>query len=251
MRYFLEISYLGIHYFGWQIQPNQISIQEHLEKALSAILQEPIRIHGSSRTDTGVHAKQQFAHFDFGELNDSIKDLKWKLNSFLPKDIAIIDIHHASTTSHSRFDAINRKYIYRVNLTKDPFAIDNSLYFRKDLDVDLMNAAAKLLLNNANYQCFSKVRTEVNNYICQIELAEWKQKDSHLEFHIKSNRFLRGMVRAIVGTLLDIGQGKIKIHDFQKIIDSKDRRNAGSAAKAHGLTLEEVNYPPNYFQSWK
>jgi tRNA pseudouridine38-40 synthase len=249
MRYFLEISYLGTHYFGWQIQPNQISIQEHLEKAISTILNEPIRIHGSSRTDTGVHARQQYAHFDFGELNDSINDLKWKLNSFLPKDISVNDIHTVIDSSHSRFDAINRKYIYRVHLKKDPFAFDNSLYFRKDLDVVLMNLAAKTLLLNANYQCFSKVRTEVNNYICQIELAEWKQQESHLEFHIKSNRFLRGMVRAIVGTLMAIGQGKIEVNNLQKIIDSKDRRKAGSAAKAHGLTLEEVNYPQNYFQS--
>jgi tRNA pseudouridine38-40 synthase len=249
MRYFLEISYLGTHYFGWQTQPRETSIQENLEKALSLILQENIKIHGSSRTDTGVHARQQFAHFDIAVLGISIIDLKWKLNSFLPKDISINKIHLAYETCHSRFDAINRKYIYRIHLQKDPFCIDNSFYFRKELDLRLMNKAAKILLLNTNYQCFSKIKTEVNNFQCHIELAEWKVLGSHMEFHIVANRFLRGMVRAIVGTLLEIGQGRKSIIDFQEIIDSKDRRKAGSAAKAHGLTLEEVNYPENYFNS--
>jgi tRNA pseudouridine38-40 synthase len=247
MRYFLEVRYLGKNYFGWQIQPRQISIQEHLESGLSRVLSLDMKIHGSSRTDTGVHAKQQFAHFDVDELHFSLNDLKWKLNSYLPNDIAVLQIHSSKEDSHSRFDAVSRKYIYRINLQKDPFTLDNSFYFRKELNVDLMNKASTILLKNTDFECFSKVKTEVNNFKCQIEEAEWKQFGHNLEFHIKANRFLRGMVRAIVGTLLDIGQSKINVDDFQKIIDSKDRRNAGSASKANGLTLEEVNYPENYF----
>ncbi|AWV98420.1 tRNA pseudouridine(38-40) synthase TruA [Arcticibacterium luteifluviistationis] len=247
MRYFFEISYLGTHYHGWQIQPREISIQECIEKGLAKILQTEIRINGSSRTDTGVHARQQYAHVEIEDLKMSIGDLTWKLNSYLPKDISINRIVAVSNEKHSRFDATDRKYIYRINLQKDPFCIENSLYFRKDLDVDKMNEVSKLLLNHSNFQCFSKVRTEVNNFICDIQKAEWILKGHNLEFHVKSNRFLRGMVRAIVGTLLDVGLGKVSQEDFQAILNSQDRRNAGSAAKAHGLTLEEVNYPENYF----
>jgi len=219
MRYFLEVRYLGTHYFGWQIQPRQISIQEHLENGLSRVLSSDIKIHGSSRTDTGVHARQQFAHFDIDELLISLQDLKWKLNSYLPRDIAVMDIIHSKEESHSRFDAASRKYIYRINLQKEPFMLNNSFYFRKELNVSLMNEAAVLLLINTDFECFSKVRTEVNNFKCHIQEAEWKQFGHNLEFHIKANRFLRGMVRAIVGTLLDVGQSKISVGDFQKIID--------------------------------
>ncbi|WP_341225009.1 tRNA pseudouridine(38-40) synthase TruA [uncultured Arcticibacterium sp.] len=249
MRYFFEISYLGTHYHGWQIQPREISIQECIEKGLSKILQTEIRVNGSSRTDTGVHARQQYAHVEIPDLKMSVRDLVWKLNSFLPKDISIIRVVPVSNEKHSRFDAIDRKYIYRINLEKDPFCTENSLYFRKNLDIDKMNEVSKLLLQHSNFQCFSKVRTEVNNFICNIQTAEWILIGYHLEFHIKANRFLRGMVRAIVGTLLDVGLGKISKDEFQSILNSQDRRQAGSAAKAHALTLEEVNYPVNYFNN--
>lgn len=248
MRYFIEIGYLGTNYHGWQIQPNANSIQEELEKSLSTVLNLPIRIHGSSRTDTGVHARQQFAHIDLESLSISVSDLVWRLNSFLPKDISINGIHSLSETAHARFDATDRKYIYRINLEKDPFVLRNSLYFRKPLDLPMMNAAAQILFKHKDFQCFSKVKTEVNNFICTMEIAEWRQNGANLEFHIKANRFLRGMVRAVVGTLLDVGLGKISLEGFEDIILSKDRTKAGGAVKAHGLTLEEVNYPLNYFE---
>lgn len=248
MRYFLEISYLGTQYHGWQIQPRESSIQEYVERALSKILQSEIRIHGSSRTDTGVHALQQYAHFDFEKLNMGIGDLKWKLNSFLPNDISIAKVLPVPAFYHSRFDALSRSYTYRINLEKNPFSLVQSHYFRKPLDVESMNEAASLLLKNNDFQSFSKVRTDVANFNCTIEIAEWRQIGYQLEFRIKANRFLRGMVRAVVGTLIQIGEKKIRIQEFQNIIDSKDRRMAGSAAKAHGLTLEEVNYPKDYFE---
>ncbi|MFT5884453.1 MAG: tRNA pseudouridine38-40 synthase [Arcticibacterium sp.] len=247
MRYFLEITYLGTQYHGWQIQPRESSIQEHIELALSKILCREIRVQGSSRTDTGVHARQQYAHFDIENLNIATGDLKWKLNSFLPNDISIAQILPVPVHYHSRFDALSRSYTYRVNLEKNPFSLVQSLYFRKPLDLDSMNKAASFLLKNNDFQCFSKVRTDVANFNCNIVMAEWHQIGYQLEFRIKANRFLRGMVRAVVGTLIQIGEKKISISEFQHIIDSKDRRMAGSAAKAHGLTLEEVNYPEGYF----
>lgn len=248
MRYFLEISYLGRNYHGWQTQPRESSIQEEIEKALQTLLKEEVRIHGSSRTDTGVHARQQYAHFDFVKLPISKEDLLWKLNSFLPKCIAIKKLLEMRAECHSRFDAISRKYVYRINLVKDPLELDKSLHFGKELNLEKMRAASKILLENIDYQCFSKVKTNVGNFNCTITQAEWIQKGNHLEFHIKANRFLRGMVRAIVGTLLDIGTEKVTLQEFQAIITSKDRTNAGSAVKAHGLTLEEVNYPDDYFE---
>ncbi len=247
MRYFIEISYLGTAYHGWQLQPNAITIQEKLEDALSKILKQDVRIHGSSRTDTGVHARQQFAHFDIESLSIQKDHLIWKLNSLLPADISVNNIYKVSQDCHSRFDAENRKYIYRIHLKKDPFVIENSLYFRNGLDIEKLNNAALILFEYEDFQCFSKVKTEVNNFVCQISEAQWLLKGHHLEFHIKANRFLRGMVRAIVGTLLDIGMNKMNLDDLRSVIQSKDRTKAGSAAKAVGLTLEEVNYPVKYF----
>lgn len=248
MRYFIEVSYLGTAYHGWQLQPNAISIQEVLEDGFSKILRTKIRIQGSSRTDTGVHARQQFAYFDAEEPTLSLNDLIWKVNSFLPDDVSLNQIIPVQSDAHARFDAESRKYIYRIHLRKDPFMIINSLLFRKPLDVGRMNRAAKILFEYNDFECFSKVKTEVNTFNCTIHEAEWFVNDHQLEFHIKANRFLRGMVRAIVGTLLDIGEGKKDENDLRRIIESKERTKAGRSIEAIGLTLEEVNYPQNYFK---
>ena len=251
MRYFVELSYLGTAYHGWQFQPNAISIQEQLEDAFSKILRKEIRIHGSSRTDTGVHARQQYAYFDLDEINIPLKDLVWKLNSFLPKDISVNRLIQVHEDAHARFDAISRKYIYRLHLKKDPFLSLNSLFYRKSLDVNRMNKAAQVLFDFEDFQCFSKVKTDVTTFNCTIEEAYWTIKDYRLEFHIKANRFLRGMVRAIVGTLVEIGENKLDEDAFRGIIESKKRTRAGKSIEAIGLTLEEVNYPENYFNDQK
>ncbi|MGR3809485.1 tRNA pseudouridine(38-40) synthase TruA [Jiulongibacter sp. NS-SX5] len=248
MRYFIELSYLGTHYHGWQLQPNAVSIQEKLEDAFSKILRSEIRIQGSSRTDTGVHARQQFASFEIEDLVMQLKDLIWKVNSYLPGDIAVQNIYQATEDQHARFDAENRKYIYRLHLKKDPFRSHNSLLFKRSLDLEKMNKAAEILFEYTDFECFSKVKTDVNTFNCTILEAEWKKKGDTLEFHIKANRFLRGMVRAIVGTLLDVGEGKKTLEDFREIIESKQRTKAGRAVEALGLTLEEVNYPKGYFK---
>ena len=249
MRLFIEVSYLGKNYHGWQIQPNAITIQEMLEDGLSKLSGKPVRIHGSSRTDSGVHARQQFAHVDLEELPMKPGDLVWKMNSFLPADISVIRIIPVSQEAHSRFDAISRKYIYRISMKKNVFRIEDVLYFRKEPDVKRMNEAAQIVFQHTDFQCFSKVKTDVNNFDCEIMEAEWQWNEDILEFHIKANRFLRGMVRAIVGTLLDVGLGKMNSQEFENIILSKSRNRAGVAAEAHGLTLEEVNYPEKYFIS--
>jgi tRNA pseudouridine38-40 synthase len=246
MRYLIEVSYIGTNYCGWQIQPNANTVQEELEKVLSKVLNNNVRIQGSSRTDTGVHAKQQFAHFDS---NAKIKDLVSigkRANKLLPKDIAIKNIWQVPVDYNSRFDALNRKYIYRISKAKNPFNFAITAQYYHDFDVNLMNEAAETLLNHEDFESFSKVKTDVKTFNCNISEAKWIQNEEVLEFHIKANRFLRGMVRAIVGTLLDVGKGKITKADFEEIIKKKNRNLAGMAAKEEGLTLEEVNYSKEY-----
>lgn len=248
MKYFIEVSYLGTNFHGWQIQPNQPSIQAELEFALSTILCEKISIMGSSRTDTGVHARQQFAHFIVSKKIKDTENLKIRLNKYLKNDIATKRIFAVFPNDHTRFDALNRKYIYRIIATKDPFKKDWAAVYFKELDLGKLNKASQFLLKHIDFKSFSKVKTDVRTFECQIEEAFWIQNVDILEFHIKANRFLRGMVRAVVGTLLNVGSGKISVEDFERIILEKDRTKAGIAAKAEGLTLEEVNYPDGYFE---
>lgn len=247
MRYFIEISYLGTHFHGWQLQKDgAVTIQGELEKALTTVLNTPVFIQGSSRTDTGVHARQQFAHFDVPEeLTARVID---RLNRFLPKDIAIRNLYPASEDTHARFDATGRKYVYRIIHRKDPFKQAFSALYTRRPDVEQMNRAAAMLLQHTDFQCFSKVKTNVLTFHCTVSEAVWKENDGTLEFHITANRFLRGMVRAVVGTLLDVGYGKTGLEAFEKIILDKDRTKAGSASKAEGLTLERVYYPDGYFR---
>ena len=247
MKYFIAVSFLGTNFNGWQKQPNAPSIQEEIEAALTRILNEEISIMGSSRTDTGVHARQQYAHFATQKKIKDTEGLRIRLNKFLKSDISVYRVFAVFPDCHTRFDALNRKYIYRIIRAKDPFKKDFAAVYFKELDIEKLNDASLKLLEHINFKSFSRQKTNVKTFDCQIEEAYWFQNGDILEFHIKANRFLRGMVRAIVGTLLDVGSGKKKVEDFEEIILEKDRTKAGIAAKPEGLTLEEVNYPLGYF----
>lgn len=242
MRYFIELSYNGKNYHGWQIQPNAISVQEVLERSLSTILRETIQVVGAGRTDAGVHATQIFAHFD---IERSLEELHitHKLNSILPKDIAVKELFRVKEDAHARFDAVKRSYDYRIVAKKDAFLHEFTHYVRLPLSVEKMNEAAKILLDYTDFKCFSKSKTDVFTYNCKIEYAEWRAVGEELIFTISADRFLRNMVRAIVGTLLEIGLGKLDVADIHDIIKSKDRGKAGTSVPGHALYLTEVIYP--------
>lgn len=247
MRYFIELSYNGKAYHGWQNQPNAISVQQILEDALSKLLKSKIEIVGAGRTDAGVHAEQMFAHLGFQDKFD-IEKMIFKLNSFLPKDISIHNILEVKEDAHARFDAVSRTYNYKIALRKDVFNYEGSYYLKHDLNVAKMNEAANILFDYKNFKCFSRSNTDVKTYHCDIMLAEWKKTDNQLIFTIKANRFLRNMVRAIVGTMLDIGHGKTTIEQFHEIIKSENRTKAGASVPAHGLYLSRIEYPKNIFK---
>lgn len=242
MRYFLEFSYNGKHYHGWQNQPNAISVQEVIEGAVSTLLREKISVVGAGRTDAGVHAKQMFAHFDIKSVLDT-DELLYKLNSFLPVDISIHNIIEVNENAHTRFDALSRTYEYWIVQTKNPFLNDFAHYLKYPLDVDKMNDVVKILFEYKDFQCFSKSNTDVKTYICKIKEAKWEVDNEKLIFTITADRFLRNMVRAVVGTLLEVGLNKISKEDVKKIIESKNRSNAGASVPAQGLYLTKVEYP--------
>jgi len=246
LRYFIEIAYNGKNYFGWQRQPKEMSVQQVIEESLSTLLREDIKITGAGRTDAGVHAKQLFAHFDFEAINDT-KALVFRINSFLPKDISVVNIFQVKDNAHARFDAVAREYEYVISLRKDPFSQDFAYQLNKIPDVDLMNKTAELLFNHIDFQCFSRSKTDVKTYNCVVSKARWELIDNKLTFTISADRFLRNMVRAIVGTLLDVGFGKTSAEDFQAILNSKNRSKAGASAPAHGLYLTKVKYPEEIF----
>ena len=241
MRYFIELSYNGKNYHGWQIQPDVVSVQEKLNDALSTIFQIKIEVVGAGRTDSGVHATQMYAHFDIDK--ELKEDFVFKLNSILPNDIAIQKVFLVADEKHARFDATSRSYEYKIWLGRNPFLLDFSWQIHSQKpNVTLMNEAAKLLLEYTNFQTFSKVKTEVYTFNCDVTEAYWEQDNEALTFHISANRFLRNMVRAIVGTLLDVGLGKISIEEFRTIIESKNRSNAGLSVPAKGLFLTNIKY---------
>jgi len=244
LRYFIEIAYKGKNYHGWQIQPDAITVQEVLEKTMTTILRKEIKVTGAGRTDAGVHAKQLFAHFDFEEIKE-LRELRFKLNSLLPKDISVQDIFRVKEDAHTRFNALEREYEYKITFKKDPFSEDFAHLIHYIPNIDLMNNAAKELLNYKDFQCFSRTNTEVKTYNCKIEKAFWKNENSQLVFTISADRFLRNMVRAIVGTLLDVGFEKTSLEDFHEIIKSKNRSKAGTSAPAKGLYLTKVLYSEN------
>ncbi len=243
LRYFIELSYKGKNYHGWQIQPNENSVQEMIENALSLLISEKITVIGCGRTDTGVHASQFYLHFDASKDFDKEK-LKFKLNAYLPNDIVIFQIFRVNDAAHARFNAISRSYEYRISLGKNAFLTDTTWQVQNDIfNIKKMNDAARILYDYKDFKCFSKSKTDVKTFDCTITNAVWKKDGSLLIFYITANRFLRNMVRAIVGTLLDVGTDKISIDDFRNIIESEDRTKAGASVKAHGLFLTEVVYP--------
>ncbi|MDB2571438.1 MAG: tRNA pseudouridine(38-40) synthase TruA [Polaribacter sp.] len=241
MRYFIELSYNGKNYHGWQIQPDAISVQQKVNYALSTMLQYEISVVGAGRTDTGVHASQMFAHFDVDQKLD--ENVVFKLNSILPEDIVVRKVFSVDQEMHARFNALSRSYVYKICLGRDPFLLDFAWQIHSQkFDLNRMNEAAKLLLEYQDFESFSKVKTDVYTFNCDITKAVWIEKENELTFHISANRFLRNMVRAIVGTLLEVGSGKKTVEDFRKIIESKSRSKAGLSVPAKGLFLTAIKY---------
>lgn len=253
-RYFIQLSYNGTAYHGWQVQENTIqTVQQVLNEMLSRLLNESIGIMGCGRTDTGVHAREYFAHFDSNKVDLLIdkKRLLFKFNHALPADIVIHDIIAVSEKANARFDAVARTYQYIVCRKKNSFQVERAYFFYDDLNIDEMNKAAKVLFDYEDFSSFARSNTQTSTNICKLYKAEWKEEGEFLIFTISANRFLRNMVRAIVGTLLKVGKGKMTIDEFKKVIESKDRSNAGLSALACGLYLTKVEYPANYFEKIK
>ena len=245
MRYFIDISYIGKNFHGWQIQENAKTIQSNVDVAISKLFKKDIQTVGSGRTDTGVHALSQVAHFDYGkEINN---DFIYRVNSILPNDISINSIRVVRDNVSARFDAISREYIYKIQTFKSPFLNHLSFFYKTKIDVDLINETCSQLMAYSDFQSFSKVKTDVNNYNCKIKRAHIKKINNTYLFTISSNRFLRGMVRAILGTLLHINENKISLSMFDKIILGRDRKLAGPSVPAHGLYLSKVTYKPEIF----
>jgi tRNA pseudouridine38-40 synthase len=240
-RYFIDFSYFGKNYFGYQRQPREISVQEILENALSTKLREQIKIVGAGRTDTGVHAKKMFAHFETTEnLGDNFV---YQLNSLLPEDIAVQKIFKVKNDFHARFDATYRTYEYQISLEKNPFTKDFSWQIRRGrIDVDKMNEACKILFETTDFTSFAKLHADNKTNNCKIYKAVWEQNETELKFTISADRFLRNMVRAIVGTMIELGAGKISLEDFKEIILAKNRNLAGTSAPPQGLFLVDVGY---------
>lgn len=245
MRYFVHLSYLGTNFHGWQIQPNAATVQEELNRAFSVIFNEEISVVGAGRTDTGVHAKEMWAHFD--TTKPLPENLLHRVNSFVGKEIAVYELLEVGDEAHARFDAIERSYEYHFTSVKSPFKQDLAWYFPWPIDIGKMQKATEALLQFEDFTCFSKSNTQTLTNLCTIKEARFEIMDDVFVFHITANRFLRNMVRAIVGTLVEIGQGKREVGDMQKIIEAKDRRLAGESAPAHGLYLTRVTYPKQIF----
>ena len=243
MRYFINLSYLGTPFHGWQYQPNAISVQEVLEDALTTVLRTPIKVTGAGRTDTGVHARLMVAHFDATIPEKIASNLVFLINQYLNFDIVIHSVEAVKDDAHARFDATWRTYEYHIDSKKNPFTQGLTYYFRDVLDLDKMNEAALLMQTYEDFEAFSKIHTEVKTFFCTIKHARWEVKEGGYIFTITANRFLRNMVRAIVGTLLDVGTHKISIEKFEQIIKSKKRSNAGLSVPAQGLYLTDIKYP--------
>lgn len=246
-RYFIYLSFKGTAYCGWQSQPHSPSVQETLEKALSLFLRQEIKVTGAGRTDAGVHARLMVAHFDLSEPADPAWMIA-KLNSILPQDIAVSNILPVQPDAHARFDAVARTYRYYVCIGKDPFSVDLCCRLYNDLDFALMNKAAALLLDNTDFTSFSKLHTDTRTNDCFVSKAEWtRTAPGRWVFTIRADRFLRNMVRAIVGTLFEVGRHNMTVEQFKEVIDSHDRCRAGDSAPAEGLYLEEIEYLDTVF----
>ena len=243
MRFFITLSYDGARYHGWQIQPNGPSVQEKLQWALSTILRREILVTGAGRTDTGVHARMMVAHFDVESLPMEPSDFAYKLNRLLPQDIAIQKIEPVSDEMHARFSATSRTYHYYIHTVKDPFLRDRSCELHYPLDFAKMNEAAAILMTYEDFGAFCKAHADVKTTLCHITAAQWHQTSpTTWYFEITANRFLRNMVRAVVGTLIDVGRGRLSLDDFRKVVEGKRRTEAGESMPAHALFLEDVRY---------
>lgn len=246
-RYFLTLSYDGTAYHGWQVQPNGTSVQERLTKALTTLLRRETEVTGAGRTDAGVHARRMVAHFDAEAPLESLR-LADKLNRLLPPDIAILDVRPVRPDAHARFDATSRTYEYYISTRKDPFARHYSYRLFHTPDFSAMNEAARTLFLYTDFTSFSKLHTDVKTNNCRIMQAEWTPQDEATWcFTIRADRFLRNMVRAVVGTLLMVGQGKLTVEGFRRIIEQKDRCQAGTSVPGHALFLTDVTYPDELF----
>ncbi len=242
-RYFLRITFNGTNYSGWQIQPNAITVQEVLQSNLSKLNKNlPVKIMGCGRTDAGVHAINYIFHMDFPRI-ENISHFKFKLNHMLPKDIAIHAINEMTENSHSRFDATERTYKYYFHFSKRPFLTDRSLQIKDSINIKKMQEATEILKEYQDFEAFSRVQTEVNNFKCNLVNAGFNMEGDQLVFTITANRFLRNMVRAIVGTLIEVGEEQCSLQTFRNIIESKKRMQAGKSAPAKGLFLVNVKYP--------
>ena len=242
MRYFVWFSYDGTAYHGWQIQPNGNSVQAELQRALSTLLREEISVTGAGRTDAGVHARQMVAHFDFSEAID-LEQLAYKLNRILPCDIAVDRVELVDDDMHARFSATSRTYHYYIHTKKDPFSRPYSTELHYELDFDKMNEAGRILMTYNDFGAFCKSHSDVKTTLCRVTKAEWVQtSETSWYFEITANRFLRNMVRAVVGTLIDVGRGRLTLDDFRKVIEGKRRTAAGESMPANALFLENIRY---------
>ena len=246
-RYFIKLAYKGTNYHGWQRQENAHSIQAEVDAALEKMLGQSIETLGCGRTDAGVHAREFYAHFDINEPIADTKFLVYKLNKILPAAIVVYSVFEVTSGANARFDALSRTYHYVISRSKNPFELETAYYLYGLLDIGKMNAASKLLFNHVDFTSFSKSNTQVFSNNCKIYKAEWYQKGDLVIFEIKANRFLRNMVRAIVGTLLQVGRGELSSEDFDAIILAKDRSAAGFSVPAEGLFLTQIEYPDSIF----
>jgi tRNA pseudouridine38-40 synthase len=242
MRYFIQLSYDGTNYHGWQIQQNAKAVQAEVEKALTVIARETVEVVGAGRTDTGVHATFYIAHFDCPHEGMADEHIIFKINCLLPFDIAVQKIFRVRDDAHARFDATYREYKYYLSRQKDPFTHSYSEKENRKVDLELMNQAAKLLFEVSDFKSFSKLGSDVKTNNCKVTKAFWEEKGDQLVFTIRADRFLRNMVRAIVGTLLEVGLGKMTLVEFQSVIDKKDRSSAGASVAAKGLFLVDIGY---------
>lgn len=247
MRYFLILSYKGTNYHGWQVQQNAHSVQGELERAMSTILRSPCGITGAGRTDTGVHASHYVAHFDTTDIIADTDSFCYHLNSILPKDIAVKSITHVKDDAHARFDATEREYKYYIRTEKDPFSRDTAWQYYVPLDTEAMNTAAAHLLEYDDFTTFAKLNSGNKTNICRIMYAHWENTPEGLVFIIRANRFLRNMVRAITGTLVEVGKGRMTPEEFSRIIAARDLSLSGSSAPAQGLFLSDIKYPNDIF----
>lgn len=247
IRYFAKLAYHGAAYHGWQVQNNAHTVQAEINQALSTITRQPVNVVGCGRTDTGVHAKEFFLHFDLPQRFEQATDLAFKLNCLLPKDIVIHQVFETKPDMHARFSALSRTYEYHLSTQKDPFQQGRAYYFRKPLDVDLMNEAAASLADFTDFTTFSKLHTQVKTNNCVVSQAVWKTDSDPWVFTIRADRFLRNMVRAVVGTLIMVGEKKMDLEGFKQVIEAKNRQLAGPSVPAEGLYLVRVEYPDELF----